>query len=62
MNDLKLSPQLGSLKSFLESTLANVHFGSIEIVVHESKIVQIEKREKFRPDDSGFMATPPRTS
>ena len=27
-----------------------IRFGSVEIVIHESKIVQIERKEKFRFD------------
>ncbi len=28
--------------------LKNIRFGSLEIVVHEGRIVQIDKRERFR--------------
>ena len=28
--------------------LKNIRYGSVEIVIHDSKIVQIEKKEKFR--------------
>ena len=30
--------------------LQGIRFGSVEIVIHESKIVQIERKEKFRFD------------
>ena len=30
--------------------LENIRFGTIEIVIHDSKIVQIERREKIRFD------------
>lgn len=30
--------------------LESIRFGSIEITVHDSKVVQIERREKIRPD------------
>ena len=30
------------------SALKSIRYGSIEIVIHDSKIVQIEKKEKFR--------------
>ncbi len=30
--------------------LEGIRFGSIEITVHDSKVVQIERREKIRPD------------
>jgi hypothetical protein len=32
------------------SVLQGVRFGSIEIVIHDSKIVQIERKEKIRFD------------
>lgn len=30
------------------SILSGIRFGSIEIVVHEGRVVQIDKHEKFR--------------
>jgi hypothetical protein len=30
--------------------LEGIRFGSIEIVVHDGKVVQIERKEKIRPD------------
>lgn len=36
----------------LRAALREVRFGSIEIVIHDSRIVQIERREKVRfPSD-----------
>lgn len=32
--------------------LEGIRFGSIEITVHDSRVVQIERREKIRPDPS----------
>ena len=32
--------------------LKDLRFGSVEIVVHDSKIVQIERREKMRVEAS----------
>lgn len=31
----------------------NLRFGSVEIIVHDSKVVQIERKEKIRLDKSG---------
>ncbi len=31
--------------------LQGIQFGSVEIVIHDGKIVQIERREKFRFDE-----------
>jgi hypothetical protein len=30
------------------SALKSIRYGSVEVVIHNSKIVQIEKKEKFR--------------
>ncbi|SFD97971.1 YezD family protein [Nitrosomonas sp. Nm166] len=34
-------------------TVASIEYGSIEIVIHEGKVVQIECREKIRVNQSG---------
>ena len=33
--------------------VANIEYGSIEIVIHDSRVVQIERREKIRVNQSG---------
>lgn len=33
--------------------VANIKYGSIEIIIHDSKVVQIERREKIRLNQSG---------
>lgn len=35
----------------LQRALTGLRFGSVEIVVHEGRVVQIERREKIRPGD-----------
>ena len=32
----------------IKEAVENIRFGSIEIVIHDSKIVQIERKEKLR--------------
>lgn len=32
----------------ISQALAGLRFGSIEIIVHEGKVTQIERKEKFR--------------
>jgi hypothetical protein len=32
------------------ASLEGIHFGSVEIVVHEGQVVQIERKEKLRFD------------
>jgi hypothetical protein len=34
----------------IASVLQGIRFGSIEIVIHDGKVVQIERREKIRFD------------
>jgi hypothetical protein len=34
----------------IASALLGIRFGSVEIVIHDGKIVQIERREKLRFD------------
>lgn len=36
----------------LRNAINNIRLGSIEIIIHDSKIVQIERKEKFRVDNS----------
>ncbi|NOT85440.1 MAG: YezD family protein [Methylococcaceae bacterium] len=31
--------------------LREIHFGSVEIIIHENKVVQIERKEKLRFDN-----------
>lgn len=40
--------------------VGNTRFGSVEIVIHDSKIVQIERREKIRLN--GNQDAPSRTA
>ena len=35
-------------KNILEESIQGLRFGSIEIVVHDGRITQIERRERFR--------------
>jgi len=32
----------------IKQALSNLHFGSVEIIVHDSKVVQIERKERVR--------------
>ena len=32
----------------IKNALENIRFGSVEIIVHDSKVVQIERKEKIR--------------
>ncbi|WP_333648062.1 YezD family protein [Candidatus Binatus sp.] len=37
----------------LASAISGVRFGSVEVVIQDSRVVQIERKEKFRFDKPG---------
>lgn len=47
--DLK-KQRAAEIASRINQMLEDIRFGSIEIVIHDGKVVQIERREKLRPD------------
>jgi hypothetical protein len=46
----------------LASALSAIRYGSIEIVIQDSRVVQIERREKVRFDAGGRTTTGGRTT
>lgn len=46
--DSKLASQSEAVGQILKM-LDEIKFGSVEIIIHDSKITQIERREKVRP-------------
>lgn len=46
------------LEETLQSLLTGLRYGSVEITVHNARIVQIERCERFRPEEEGFTLTP----
>ena len=50
--DLIKSSQTQDVAQQIVSMLQGIRFGSIEIVVHDGRIVQIDKYEKFRLKNS----------
>jgi len=43
-------PQSSEVISQIVDILQEIKFGSIEIIIHEGKVVQIERKEKIRFD------------
>ncbi len=37
----------------IASAISSVRFGSVEVVIQDSRVVQIERKEKFRFDKPG---------
>ena len=59
MHRKSLSPEFSPvstepLENRILAALAGLQYGAVEITVHEGKVVQIERREKFR-----FSSPPP---
>ncbi len=45
-----------NLKEAVRSALEGLRYGSVEITVHNARVVQIERKERFRPEEEGFEA------
>jgi hypothetical protein len=43
-------PRTTEIANQIADILQEIKFGSIEIIIHESKVVQIERKEKLRFD------------
>jgi hypothetical protein len=46
-----------TIERAIRLALKGIRFGSIEVIVHDSKIVQIERKEKTRFDGEGSTST-----
>lgn len=44
-------PQTAEIANQIANILQEIKFGSIEIIIHENKVVQIERKEKLRFDN-----------
>ncbi len=44
-------PRTAEIADQIAGILQEIKFGSIEITIHESKVVQIERKEKLRVDN-----------
>ncbi len=42
--------QIAEISDQIARILQDIKFGSIEIIIHENKVVQIERKEKLRFD------------
>ncbi|MFO1519988.1 MAG: YezD family protein [bacterium] len=40
--------ELPQLSEFILKSIQDLRFGSVEIIIHDGKVVQIEKKEKTR--------------
>ena len=55
--DAKAEKPKLNLEDAVRQALGGLRFGSVEITVHNARVVQIERKERFRPEEEGFEAT-----
>jgi hypothetical protein len=54
--ELQSEPDSGNGNEILRriaNAISGVRFGSVEVVIQDSRVVQIERKEKFRFDKNG---------
>jgi hypothetical protein len=49
---------LSDIEKQILKTIENIKYGSVEVLIHDSRIVQIEKSEKIRFDTSRYKQQP----
>lgn len=48
MSEIKESKKLNEIEKHILNAIQQIKFGAVEILIHDSKIVQVEKSEKVR--------------
>ncbi|HXN11611.1 MAG TPA: YezD family protein [Candidatus Acidoferrales bacterium] len=52
--DIQSKPDSGDdILRRIANAISGVRFGSVEVVIQDSRVVQIERKEKFRFDKNG---------
>lgn len=46
-------PSQAAMADLIANALREIRFGSVEITIHDARVVQIERREKLRIDPAG---------
>ena len=52
-SDITTRSELSEIERQILNSLHQIRFGSLEIVIHDSRVVQIERSEKMRFDTKG---------
>lgn len=53
---MKSQEEFAQIEEAIRRALSEIRYGSIEIVIQDSRVVQIERREKVRLDREGGRA------
>jgi hypothetical protein len=59
---LESSPRGSAVRpeeSWIQQAMRGLRYGSVEVRIHDGKIVQVERREKFRPPSPADSETLP---
>jgi hypothetical protein len=50
LEEIHKEPRMSEIATQLAEIIQEIRFGSVEIIIHEGKVVQIERKEKLRFD------------
>jgi hypothetical protein len=56
------APYDGDWQQIIQHHVKSLHYGSVEIIIHDSRIVQVEITERFRFGDSPRLLAPETTN
>lgn len=51
LEEIPRESRISGIATQISDILQEIRFGSIEIIIHEGKVVQIERKEKLRFDN-----------
>jgi hypothetical protein len=51
LEEIPREPRMSVIATQISDILQEIRFGSIEIIIHDGKVVQIERKEKLRFDN-----------
>jgi len=52
-NHFDKEQETAAIANQIATALQGIRFGSVEVIVHDSKVVQIERKEKLRFNNGG---------
>jgi hypothetical protein len=50
LEGMQREPRMSEIATQIADILQEIRFGSVEIIIHEGRVVQIERKEKLRFD------------
>jgi hypothetical protein len=59
-NDQRDQEEIKTIERAILHAVKGIRFGSVEIIIHDSKVVQIERKEKLRFECDSSRSSPMR--